>query len=69
MILAIVRLKEIGPKIWVEYITLKQSDVIKIISALVVRVVNWKHVVLDLIPIRILRVKETHLVLGLGNRV
>jgi len=41
--LGIARLKEIGPKICVEYLTLKQSHVIKNISALVVRVANWKH--------------------------
>jgi len=51
--LGIVRLKEIGPEICVEYVTLKQLHVIKNISALVVRVVNWKHVVLRLIPNRI----------------
>jgi hypothetical protein len=38
-----VRLKEIRRKICVEYITLKQSHVIKIICALVVRVVKWKY--------------------------
>jgi len=48
--LGILRLKEIGPKICVEYITLKQSHVIKNISALVVRVVNWKDEVPDSVP-------------------
>jgi len=41
--LGIARLKEIGSKIYVEYITLKQSHVIKNITALVVKVVNLKH--------------------------
>ena len=36
----VMRLKEIEPKICVEYITLRQSNVIKNISVLVVRVVN-----------------------------
>jgi len=45
--LGIVRLKEIGPKICVEYITLKQPHVIKNIGALVVRVVNRKHVIFE----------------------
>jgi len=51
------RLKEIGPKICVEYITLKQSYVIKNISALVVRDVNWKHVVRGSIPNMIFFIK------------
>jgi len=38
--LGIMRLKEIEPKICVEYITLKQSHIIKNINVLVVRVVN-----------------------------
>jgi len=42
--LEIVRLKEIGPKICVECIRLRQSHVMKIISVVVVKVVNWKHV-------------------------
>jgi len=46
--LGIVRLKEIGTKICVEWITLKH--VIKIISALVVIVVKWKHEVRGPIP-------------------
>jgi hypothetical protein len=55
--LAIVRLKEIGPKICVEYITLKQSYVIKNINVLVVRVMNGKHDVPGLIPDRIYFIK------------
>jgi len=48
--LGIVRLKDIGPMICVEYTTLKQSHVVKSISALLVRIVDWKHVVPGSIP-------------------
>jgi len=48
--LGVVRLKEIGPKICVAYIILKQSHVVKNTSALLVIVVNWKHVIPGLIP-------------------